>query len=113
MESPESWNLLVSSLSVCDLLKPEAAWAFLTAEGLVRDNPNDRDVFLNVVKQELDRGLLMGPSISSRVAGKLKAGNMVLASAETPDPWGKIAKKRQQFRTGAPSSKTNQGSGMN
>jgi len=100
MESPESWNLLTASLSVCDLEKHEAAWAFLTAEGLVRDNPADREVFFNVVKQELERGPIMGPSIASRVAAKLKSGRAVLLPAETPDPWGRIAKERLQLRNG-------------
>ena len=101
MESPESWNLLTASLSVCDLENPEAAWTFVTAQGLVRDNPADREVFFNVVKQEWDRGPSMGPSIASRVAAKLTAGNIVLSTGETPDPWGKIAKERWQLRMGA------------
>jgi len=100
VESPESWNLLTASLSVCDLEKPEAAWTFLIAQGLVRGNPTDREVFFNVVKQESDRGPNMGPSIASRVAGKLTSGNIVLSAGETPDPWGRIAKERWQLRMG-------------
>jgi hypothetical protein len=100
VESPDSWNLLTASLSVCDLEKPEAAWTFLTAQGLVRDNPADRELFFSVVKQEWDRGPNMGPSFASRVADKLKSGNMVLPTAETPDPWGRIAKERWQLRMG-------------
>ena len=100
MESPESWNLLTASLSVCDLEKPEAAWTFLIAQRLVRGNPADREVFFNVVKQELDRGPTMGPSIASRVAAKLKSGSGVLSPAETPDPWGRTAKERLQLRHG-------------
>ena len=112
MESPESWNLLISSLSVCDLEKPEAAWTFLTAEGLVRGNPADREVFFNAAKQELDRALNMGPSIASRVAGKLKSAGIVLSTGETPDPWGRIAKERFQLRTGGGrSSRSDEASG--
>jgi len=100
VESPESWNLLTASLSVCDLEKPEIAWTFLTAQGLVRGDPADREVFFIVVKQESDRGPNMGPSIASRVAGKLTSSNIVLSTGETPDPWGRIAKERWQLRRG-------------
>jgi hypothetical protein len=114
VESPESWNLLTASLSVCDLEKPEATWIFLTAQGLVRGNPADREVFFNVVKEEWDRGPIMGPSIASRVAGKLTCGNIVLSTGETPDPWGRIAKDRWQLRMGGGrSSRIDEDSRMN
>ena len=112
MESPEFLTLLTASLSVCDLEKAETVWTFLTAEGLVRDNPADREVFLNVVKQELDRGPMMGPGIASRVAGKLKAAGLVLSAGDTPDPWGRIAKEKLQLRRGGGrSSRSDEASG--
>jgi hypothetical protein len=112
MESPEFLTLLTASLSVCDLEKGEAAWTFVTAEGLLRNNPAAHEVFLDVVKQELDRGPVMGPDIASRVAGRLKSAGIVLSPGETPDPWGRITKERLQLkRGGGRSSRSDEASG--
>jgi hypothetical protein len=94
MEYPGSWNLLTASLAVCDLAQGEVAWAFLTRHGLVRNAPGDSETFISLVRQEIDRGPITGPSVALRVATSLKGVGIALPAGETPDPWGKIAEAR-------------------
>lgn len=94
MEYPGSWSLLTASLAVCDLSRGELAWAFLTKNGLVRNQPGDSEAFLSLVRQEIDRGPITGPSVALRVETALKTVGIALPSGSTLDPWGKIAKAR-------------------
>ena len=94
MEYPGSWNLVTASLAVCDLAQGEEAWAFLVRHGLVRDSRGDSDTFISLVRQEIDRGPITGPSVALRVATALKGVGIALPAGESPDPWGKIAEER-------------------
>ncbi len=94
MESPDYWNALSASLAVCDLTNPHAAWAFVVVQGLVRDDPGDRDSFLRLLREEQVRGNITGPSIPFRVAGALIAAGLVRPAGMAPDPWGKVTGTR-------------------
>ena len=94
MEPPGSWDLLTASLAVCDLAHSEVAWAFLTRHGLVRTSVGDGATFMSLVRQEVDRGPITGPSIARRVAMALQDAGIALSAGEAPDPWGKLAKER-------------------
>src|SRR5262245_15509537 len=94
MENPGSWNLLTGSLAACDLAQGDQAWAFLVKYGLVRNAPGDKETFLNLVKKEVDRGPITGPSLALRIANALKDAGIALPSGDVPDPWGKVAEKR-------------------
>jgi hypothetical protein len=94
MESPESWDALTASLAVCDLNRAHSAWAFAALQGLVRDDPGDRDVFLRRLEEEKARGEITGPSLPCRVAGALSLAGITRPSGMLPDPWGKISGTR-------------------
>jgi hypothetical protein len=94
MESPESWNALTATFAVCDLKKPHAAWAFAVVQGLVRDDPGDRDFFLRTLEEEEARGEITGPTIACRVAAMLSGAGIVLPLGRVPDPWARIAGSR-------------------
>jgi hypothetical protein len=69
MESPETWDLLTASLAMSDLREPSSAWAFLVVQGLVRDEPGDRETFSKFAQQEIKE--ITGPSAAARVACRL------------------------------------------
>ena len=94
MEPPESWDLLTASLAVCDLAHSEVAWAFLTRHGLVRTSVGDVATFKSLIRQEVHRGPITGPSIARRVATALQVRGIALSAGEAPDPWGKLAEER-------------------
>jgi hypothetical protein len=94
MEHPGSWNLLTGSLAVSDLSQEAAAWAFLTTHGLVRNDPGDEETFITVVRQEIERGPITGPTEALRVAMELERLGIALPAGRTPDPFGKIAAER-------------------
>lgn len=94
MEYPGSWDLLTASLAVCDLAQSEVAWAFLVRHGLVRNGPGDTETFISLVRQEINRGPITGPSVAQRVAISLSSVGIALPAGEAPDPWGKIAEGR-------------------
>jgi hypothetical protein len=94
MENPAHWDLLTSSLAVCDLQKPEKVWAFLALQGLVSNLPGDREFFYGVIQREKAYGEMTGPSLQSRIAGRLQELDIVLAAGAEPDPHAHIAKKR-------------------
>ena len=96
MESPTSWNLMTSSLFVSNLDEPGETWAFLIDQGLVRDQPGDRDRFVGLLDREVARGEITGPSISSRIAGALVVAGLTLPAAEQPDPDGRRAFQRRR-----------------
>ncbi|HZS05767.1 MAG TPA: zinc ribbon domain-containing protein [Blastocatellia bacterium] len=93
-ESPEGWNLLTSSIAVCDLQQPALVWAFLSVQGLVRDQPGDRGNFLQIVQQESYD--ITGPTRASRIASALRSAGIALPGSGLPDPFGKIAMERRQ-----------------
>jgi hypothetical protein len=97
MENPATWNLLISSLAVCDLQKPDKVWAFLALQGLVRDLPGDRDFFYGIIHQEKAYGEITGPSLQSRIAGRLQEFGIALALSAEPDPNAEIARKRVEL----------------
>ena len=94
MESPDYWNALTASLAVLDLTNPHSAWAFVVVQGLVRDDPGDRDSFLRLLRDEQVRGNITGPSIPYRVAGALIAAGIVRPAGMAPDPWGEVTGTR-------------------
>jgi hypothetical protein len=94
MEYPGEWDLLTASLAVSNLALVDEAWAFLTKHRLVRNLPGDREAFLEVVRYEVGKGPITGPSVARRVASQLGAIGIALPEGEAPDPWGKIAQER-------------------
>lgn len=93
MESPASWDLLTASIAASNLQKPFTAWAFLVVQGLVRDMPGDREIFVEIVVKEKDRDIT-GPSAALRVASSLRRAEIALEAAKVADPWGEIASER-------------------
>jgi hypothetical protein len=96
MENPATWNLLTSSLAVCDLQMPDKVWSFLALQGLVRDAPGDREFFYGIIQQEKSSGAITGPSLQSRIAGRLQEFGIALALAAEPDANAEMARKRLQ-----------------
>ena len=94
MESPGSWNLITSSLAVCDLGRPNLAWAFLLVQGLVRGNIGECEAFIGIVEKEQARGEITGPSLAYRIASSLIEANIVLPAGQVSDPWGECATRR-------------------
>src|SRR5262249_31643934 len=101
MERTSEWDRLTASLAVSDSTKPLSAWAFVVAQGLVRDAPGDREMFVRFVKQELVKPTKFGPSLACRVAEYLARAGMTLPASNAPDPEGKRA-ARQWRRHGRP-----------
>ena len=97
MESPESWDLLTSSLAVCDLQKPAAVWAFLAVQGLVHDLPADRIAFFKIIRKIRTKSPSTGASRAHRIARRLRLKGMTLPASEAPDPNGEIALGRRQL----------------
>jgi len=93
MESPATWDLLTASLAVSNLNEPLSSWAFLVREGLVRDEPGDREAFVEFAQHEMAHPIT-GPSAASRVARRLREAGIPQPGSDDPDPWAKIAKER-------------------
>src|SRR5262245_38404463 len=93
MESPDTWDLLTSSLAACDLAHPHQAWAFLVVQNLVHDEPGMREQFVALVEQVLAEGPITGPSEPRRIAGRM--GGLSREAANQRDPGGKIAAARK------------------
>jgi hypothetical protein len=94
MENPANWDRLTSSLAVCDLQMPDKVWAFLVLQGLVRDLPGDRDFFYGIIHRERAVGEITGPSLQSRISGRLRKFGIALSLSEEVDPHAQTAKKR-------------------
>jgi hypothetical protein len=94
MEWPGSWDLLTASLAATDLQRPFAAWAFLVIQGVVRDAPGDREAFADIIREEVQRGPITGPSVACRVAGSLAQAGIALPASRAPDPHGTVAAQR-------------------
>ncbi len=97
MESPEGWDLLISSLAVCDLQKPAAVWAFLALQGLVRNEPADRIAFFKIVHKVRTQSPSTNSSRARRIAGRLRLKGLALPVSDTPDPHGRIALERRHL----------------
>lgn len=97
MESPEGWDLLISSLAVCDLQKPAATWAFLALQGLVRNQPADRIAFFKIVEKVRTKSPSTNASRARRVAERLRAKGLALPAGEAPDPGGELALERRHL----------------
>jgi hypothetical protein len=93
MESPDTWDLLTSSLAVSNLAEPSSTWAFLVLQGLVRDEPGDREAFSRFA-DDASTNPITGPSSAARVALSLKGAGIAQTAGLTPDPWGRIAAGR-------------------
>src|SRR5262245_38190760 len=97
MESPQSWNLLTSSLAVARLADTSHTWAFLVVQRLVRDEQGDRETFAGIVQKVLDQGPITGPSEASRIASGLFNAGLSLPAGSTPDPDAKTAAARRDL----------------
>jgi hypothetical protein len=97
MESPEGWDLLISSLAVCDLQKPAAVWAFLALQGLVRNEPADRIAFFKIVEKVRTKSPSTNSSRARRVAERLRAKRLALPAGDAPDPKGELALERRHL----------------
>jgi hypothetical protein len=95
-EYPGEWDLLTASLAVSDLKEPFEAWSFIVLQGLVRDEPGDREAFVKLVKTVAGREPIPGPSDALLIAGELTEIGIATEKAAAPDPFGKVAKKRRQ-----------------
>jgi hypothetical protein len=93
MESPETWDLLTSSLAISNLAQVSLTWAFLVVQGLVRDEPGDCEAFGRFV-EDATTNPLTGPSAAARVALSLKGASIARPGGLTPDPWARVAAGR-------------------
>jgi hypothetical protein len=93
MESPETWDLLTSSLAISNLPDGSLTWAFLVVQGLVRDEPGDREAFRGFAK-DATMNPITGPSAAARVATSLKDAGIAQPDGLTPDPWARVAAGR-------------------
>jgi hypothetical protein len=93
MESPETWDLLTASLAISNLNEPSSTWAFLVVQGLVRDEPGDREAFLRFAQHEVSHEIT-GPSAAARVALRLNEARIALPIGRTADPWAGMAAGR-------------------
>ena|SRR5271165_748035 len=99
MEDPTSWNLLTSSLAVCDVSRKGEAWAFIVLQGLVSGKAGDFDKFVAIVDEIRQEGPRTGPSEALRIEVRLRQVVSISPLAEIPDPWGVVATSR--FRSAA------------
>lgn len=94
MENPKDWTLIDGSLAAWNLEQdPRGAWAFLVLQGLVRDSDRNQAAFLRLVREELDRGPITGPSVAKRVGGGLSRLG-ISRDGIPPDPGGDTAAAR-------------------
>ena len=93
MESPETWDLLTSSLAISNLAQVSLTWAFLVVQGLVRDEPGDCETFRRLA-EDATANPITGPGASARVALSLKAAGIAQPGGLTPDPWARVAAGR-------------------
>jgi hypothetical protein len=93
MESADTWDALTASLAISDLADPSLTWAFLVVQGLVRDEPGDREAFGRLAEDAVTNPIT-GPSAAARVALSLNDAGIAQAAAGTPDPWARIAAAR-------------------
>ena len=93
MESPDTWDALTASLAISDLADPSLTWAFLVIQGLVRDEPDDRETFSRLA-EDATANPITGPSAAARVAQSLKGAGIAQTAGSTPDPWARIAAAR-------------------
>lgn len=93
MESPETWDLLTASLAISNLADPSSTWAFLVLQGLVRDEPGDREAFSRFA-DDANTNPITGPSSAERVALGLKDAGIAQTAGLTPDPLGRMAVER-------------------
>jgi hypothetical protein len=93
MESPDTWDALTASLAIGDLTDPSLTWAFLVVQGLVRDEPDDREAFRRLAN-DATTNPITGPSAAARVALGLNDAGITQSAGRTPDPWAQIAAVR-------------------
>lgn len=93
MESPDTWDALTASLAISDLADPSLTWAFLVLQGLVRDEPDDREAFSRLAEDAVTNPIT-GPSAAARVALGLNSAGIARTAGRTPDPWARIAAAR-------------------
>src|SRR5258708_8826585 len=93
MESPDTWDLLTGSLAISDWADRALTWAFRVVQGLVRDDPGDREAFSGFAG-DATTNPITGPSAAARVAFSLKGAGIAQAAGRTPDPGAQIAAAR-------------------
>jgi hypothetical protein len=93
MEPPETWDRLTASLAISNLADPSPTWAFLVLQGLVRDEPSDREAF-GMLAEDATTNPITGPSAAARVAFGLKSAGIAQPAGLTPDPWARLAAPR-------------------
>ena len=93
MESPDTWDALTASLAISDLADLSLTWAFLVLQGLVRDEPDDRESFGRLA-EDATANPITGPSAAARVALGLRDAGIARTPGRTPDPWARIAAAR-------------------
>ena len=94
MESPGIWDLLTNSLAASDLAKPGDVFAFLVVQGLITGDSKALEAFVGILRAVEAEGEITGPSKALRVAQALRATVEVFPSADTPDPWARLAESR-------------------
>lgn len=95
MEYPGEWDRLSASLAACGPDDAQRAWAFLVAEGLVRDADGDRARFAALLDAERARPTGVGASLAWRLAQRLRADGLATPAADAPDPFGALATAHQ------------------
>jgi hypothetical protein len=91
MEFPGGWDELTAALNVADA---DEAWAFLLAQGLIRNDPKSRQAFEAAQQYALTQIDVTGPSQGYIIASHLMRAGLAPIRAIGPDPWGKLMKKR-------------------
>lgn len=94
MEAPDGWNALTAALSVCRLHDLPRTWAFLSLQGLVDDQYDQRAEFLALARAEIELGEITGPSIAWRIANSMLRAGLAGAPALESDPFGNQAARR-------------------
>ena len=94
MESPQSWNLLTSSLAVSELGDSARTWSFLLLQGLVSADDPAREIVERSIAEVQEEGEITGPTMALRIADRLHAAGITTDLASRSDPWGEVAKAR-------------------
>lgn len=100
MESPEGWDALTACFAVSRIPYGEETWGFLAAEGMVRDQPGDRETFVAAMRDPEIYEEITGPSPAWRAAKAVRSLRLALPAASKRDPWARDAEKRRAARGG-------------
>jgi len=85
MESPQYWDRLTATLATVELRDLDAVWSFLSHSGVIEHERRGAfDQVVSAVTSELERGVITGPSIASRIATRIRG--LQTARGAQPDP---------------------------